>query len=92
MTATSSKRPSASPGPDTASAQPHRASSDLPSSGKSAFVTGTLVYYITPDGRGVLGTVVGPDQNYFPSPSEVFVSFPSTGFTHLLPVEDLKLR
>jgi len=34
--------------------------------------------------------VVGPDQDYFPSPTSVFVSFPS-GFTHLLRVDDLEL-
>lgn len=58
---------------------------------KSAFVTGTLVIYTTRDGRKVRGQVVGPDQDYFPSPDEVFVSFPSTGFTLLLPVTDLEI-
>ena len=58
---------------------------------KSAFVTGTRVVYKTRDGRRVPGTVMGPDQNYFPSPIEVFVSFPSSGLTHLVPVGDLEL-
>lgn len=61
---------------------------DLP---KSEFVTGRYVIYKTRDGRRLHGQVVGPDQNYFPSPLSVFVSFPSTGFTHLLDVEDLEL-
>lgn len=61
---------------------------DLP---KSEFVTGTYVIYKTRDGRRLRGQVVGPDQNYFPSPLSVFVSFPSTGFTNLLDVEDLEL-
>ncbi len=60
---------------------------DLP---KSEFLTGTYVIYKTRDGRRVQGQIVGPDQNYFPSPLAVFVSFPS-GFTHLLGVEDLEL-
>ena len=54
-----------------------------------AFVTGTRVLYRTRDGRQAPGTLVGPDQNYFPSPAEVFVSFPASGFTRLLPVSDL---
>lgn len=58
---------------------------------KSAFVMGTHVIYKTPNGRRVPGTVVGPDQNYFPSPAHVFVSFPSSRFTHLLPVSDLEV-
>ncbi|MGH3798883.1 MAG: hypothetical protein ACRDTD_01900 [Pseudonocardiaceae bacterium] len=58
---------------------------------KSAFVTGTSVIYKARDGRLVRGQVVGPDQDYFPSPAEVFVSFPSTGFTLLLPVTALEL-
>ncbi len=58
---------------------------------KSAFVTGTRVIYKTRDGRGVCGQVVGPDQDYFPSPAEVFVWFPSTGFALLLPVTALEL-
>ena len=58
---------------------------------KSAFITGTRVIYQTQSGRRVPGQVVGPDQYYFPSPSEVFVSFPSSGFTHLLPVGDLEV-
>lgn len=57
---------------------------------KSAFVTGTHVSYATRDGRKVSGQIVGPDQDYFPSPAEVFVSFPSTGFTLLVPVDDLE--
>ena len=60
---------------------------DLP---KSEFLTGTWVIYKAPDGRRVRGQVVGPDQDYFPSPLAVFVSFPS-GFTHLLDVEYLEL-
>ena len=57
----------------------------------SAFVTGTRVIYRTHDGRRVPGQVVDPDQNYFQSPAFVFVSFPSSGFTHLLPVGGLEL-
>jgi len=57
---------------------------------KSEFVTETWVIYTTKDGRRVRGQVVGPDQDYFPSPSSVFVSF-SSGFTHLLDVDDLEL-
>ncbi|MGH3906194.1 MAG: hypothetical protein ACRDTE_18730 [Pseudonocardiaceae bacterium] len=57
---------------------------------KSAFVTGTRVIYKTRSGRRVPGQVVGPDQDYFSSPADVFVSFPSSGFTHLLPVGDLE--
>lgn len=56
---------------------------------KSAFVTDTWVIYTTPDGRRLRGQVVGPDQDHFPSPESVFVSFPSTGFTKLLYVTDL---
>lgn len=58
---------------------------------KSEFVTGTWVIYKAPGGRRVRGQVVGPDQDYFPSPLSVFVSFPSTGFTLLLPVTALEL-
>ena len=58
---------------------------------KSAFVTGTHVLYQTRSGRRVPGQVVGPDQDCFPSPADVFVSFPSSGFTHLLPVGDLEV-
>ena len=58
---------------------------------ESAFVTGTPVIYQTRSGRRVPGQVVGPDQDYFPSPAEVFVSFPSSGFTHLLPIGDLEV-
>lgn len=58
---------------------------------QSVFVMGARVIYNTPSGRRVPGTVVGPDQNYFPSPAHVFVSFPSSGFTDLLPVGDLEL-
>lgn len=58
---------------------------------KSAFVTYTWVTYTTPDGRTLRGQVVGPDQDYFPSPAAVFVSFPSTGFTRLLEVADLAI-
>lgn len=38
-----------------------------------------------------MGEVVGPDQTYFPSPAEVFVAFPQTGFTLLLPVGELEI-
>lgn len=58
---------------------------------KSPFVTGEWVTYTTHTGRRVRGQVVGPDQEYFPSPDSVFVSFPASGFTHLLPVADLEL-
>lgn len=58
---------------------------------KAAFVTGTLVIYKTRNGRRVPGQVVGPDQDYTPSPVDVFVWFPSSGFTHLLPVVDLEV-
>lgn len=58
---------------------------------KSAFVTGTWVIYKERNGRRVRGQVVGPDQDYFPSPLSVFVSFPSTGFVQLLNVENLEL-
>ncbi len=61
---------------------------DLP---RSEFLTGRWVIYKTSNGRRLRGQIVGPDQNYFPSPFSVFVSFPSTGFTHLLYVEDLEL-
>lgn len=57
---------------------------------RSAFVTGTRVVYRTRDERRVPGTVVGPDQDFFPSPVEVFVSFPASGLTRLLPVSDLE--
>jgi len=58
---------------------------------KSEFTMGTHVVYKTRTGRRMAGQVVGPDQDYFPPPTFVFVSFPSTGFTHLLPVADLEL-
>jgi len=58
---------------------------------QSTFVMGTHVIYKTPSGRRVPGQIIGPDQNYFPSPDDVFVSFLSTGFTHLLPVADLEI-
>jgi len=58
---------------------------------KSAFVIDTYVIYTTPDGRWLRGQVVGPDQDYFPSPESVFVSFSSTGFTELLYVTDLEI-
>lgn len=58
---------------------------------KSDFVTGTRVIYKTRSGRRVPGQIVGPDQDYIPSPADVFVSFPSSGFTHLLPVSDLEV-
>lgn len=54
-------------------------------------LTGTRVVYRTRDERRVPGTVVGPDQDFFPSPVEVFVSFPSSGLTRLLPISDLEL-
>ena len=59
---------------------------DLP---KSEFLTGRWVIYKTRSGRRVRGQIVGPDQNYFPSPLSVFVRFPSTGFTDLVDVERL---
>lgn len=58
---------------------------------KSAFATGTHVIYKARSGQRAQGQVVGPDQDYFPSPAEVFVSFTSSGFTHLLPVGDLEV-
>lgn len=58
---------------------------------KSVFVPGTRVVYDTSNGRCVQGQVVGPDQDYFPSPVQVFVAFPARGFTHLVPVDDLKV-
>lgn len=58
---------------------------------KSVFVTGTRVLYTTRDGQRVPGIVMGPDQNTFPASIHVFVSFPSSGLTHLLPVTDLEL-
>lgn len=58
---------------------------------KSAYVTGTRVLFTTGNGRRLLGEIAGPDQNFFPSPDEVFVSFPATGFTRLLPVTDLEI-
>ncbi|MCA1675300.1 MAG: hypothetical protein LC799_24965 [Actinobacteria bacterium] len=58
---------------------------------RSEFTTYTWVRYTTQDGRMLRGQVVGPDQNFFPSPDNVFVSFPSTGFTHLVPVTELEL-
>lgn len=58
---------------------------------KSAFVMGTRVIYETWSGKRAPGQAVGPDQDYFPSPNSVFVSFPLTGFTHLLPVTDLEV-
>jgi hypothetical protein len=57
---------------------------------KSEFIAGVWVSCVTKGGRRVCGQVVGPDQNHFPSPLSVFVSFPS-GFTHLLNVKDLEL-
>ncbi|MGH3796698.1 MAG: hypothetical protein ACRDSP_17625 [Pseudonocardiaceae bacterium] len=59
---------------------------------KSAFVTHTRVQYTTSDGRCLRGEVAGPDQTYFPSPGEVFVSFAATGRTCLLPVTDLTIE
>ncbi|HEU0088009.1 MAG TPA: hypothetical protein VFQ77_10220 [Pseudonocardiaceae bacterium] len=64
--------------------------------GKSAFVTGTWVIWSgkqswLPSDRPLRGQVVGPDQDYFPSPDEVFVSLPQTGLTLLLPVTELKV-
>lgn len=58
---------------------------------KSDFVTGTRVMFTTVKGRRLLGEIAGPDQDFFPSPDEVFVSFPATGFTRLLPVTDLEI-
>lgn len=58
---------------------------------KSAFVMGARVIYKTSSGRAVSGHVVGPDQDYFRSPENIFVSFPSTGFTRLLSVGDLEI-
>ena len=58
---------------------------------KSAFVAGTHVIYKTRSGQRVPGQVLGPDQDFFPSPAEVFVSVSSIGFTHLLPVDDLEV-
>ncbi|HEX2297630.1 MAG TPA: hypothetical protein VHH34_03775, partial [Pseudonocardiaceae bacterium] len=58
---------------------------------KSAFVNGAHVIVPTKDGWGLLGQIVGPDQGYFPSPHEVFVSFPQTGFTLLVPVAALEI-
>lgn len=54
---------------------------------KPAFVKGTHVMFIAGNGR----RLIGPDQDFFPSPDEVFVSFPATGFTVLLPVTDLEV-
>jgi hypothetical protein len=64
--------------------------------GKSEFVTGTWVIWSgkkswLPSDRPLRGQVVGPDQDYFPSPSSVFVSFPETGFALLLYVTELKV-
>ncbi|MGH3903389.1 MAG: hypothetical protein ACRDTE_04230 [Pseudonocardiaceae bacterium] len=59
---------------------------------KSAFVAHTRVRYTTTEGRCLLGEVVGPDQKFFPSPGEVFVSFAATGRTCLLPVTDLTIK
>ena len=61
---------------------------DLP---QSEFLAGRYVTYKRADGYRVCGQIVGPDQTYFPSPLSVFVSFPSTGFTHLLDIELLEL-
>lgn len=63
---------------------------------KSAFVTYTWVIWSGKRGfirsdRPLRGQVVGPDQNYFPSPDEVFVNFPATGFVLLLPVTELEV-
>lgn len=58
---------------------------------KTAFVAPTRVQYTTSDGRYLRGEVVGPDQKYFPSPGEVFVSLAATGRTCLLPVTDLTI-
>jgi len=58
---------------------------------KSAFVIDAYVIYTTADGRRLRGRVVGPDQDYFPSPESVFVSFPATGFTQLHYVTDLEI-
>lgn len=72
----------------------HGAGIDQQSAGKltrSVFVTGTRVMFTAGNGRRLLGEIVGPDQDFFPSPDEVFVSFPATGFTRLLPVADLEV-
>ncbi|MGH8545590.1 MAG: hypothetical protein ACREX3_18595 [Gammaproteobacteria bacterium] len=58
---------------------------------KTAFVAHTRVRYTTSAGGYLRGEVVGPDQTYFPSPVEVFVSFAATGRTCLLPVTDLTI-
>jgi hypothetical protein len=58
---------------------------------KSEFTTHTWVHYTTKDGRKLRGQVVGPDQSLFPSSEKLFVSFPSTGFTQLVPVTELEL-
>ncbi len=58
---------------------------------KSAFVIDAYVIYTASDGRRLRGQVVGPDQDYFPSPESVFVSLPGTGFTKLIYVTDLEL-
>ena len=63
---------------------------NLLTTAKPAFVTETRVVYQTRDGRWVPGIVMGPDQDYFPSPAEVFVSFPCTGLTRQVPVGDLE--
>lgn len=65
--------------------QPHRQAP------KSAFVTGTCVMFTTGNRRQFPGEIVGPDQDYYPSPDEVLVSFPVTGCTLLLPVTDLEI-
>lgn len=64
------------------------ASGDFPT---FEYVAGRCVVYRVADGRRVHGQVVGPDQEYFPSPRAVFVSFPS-GFTHLIDTEYLELE
>lgn len=58
---------------------------------ESAVLTGTHVLLTTRDGWRLPGQVVGPDQKYSPAPNEVFVSFPQTGFTLLVPVAVLEI-
>lgn len=71
----------------------HGAGIDKPAGklAKSAFVMGTRVMFTAGDGRRLLGEIAGPDQGFFPSPDEVFVAFPVTGCTRLLPVTDLEV-
>jgi hypothetical protein len=52
---------------------------------------GARVIYTAKNGQRLHGEVVGPDQRYFPSPREVFVSLPTTGFTLLIPITKLTL-